>query len=101
MCPFIHALPEVLLFFHRQMDRLQACRATTPLISPGTFRTLDKQQMATLILTIGMGIGRFSALMAVGDDLSADAFAQPVVKNKVLTPEFILQSLLFHHIRIM
>src|ERR1700722_8658890 len=80
------------------MDRLLAGRAATTLIFLRTGRTLDEQQMTTLIPAIGMHICRLPTLMTVRDDLSADALTHPVVKYKILPPELILQSLFPHRI---
>ena len=57
---------------------------------------LNKQQMAAIIQAVGMRIAGRSALVALTDNIIADAFPEPVVEYKVLTPEFVGQMLLLH-----
>ena len=57
--------------------------------------------MAAFILTIGMSVCRLITLMAFCNDLIGDPFAQPVVKDKILSVEFIFNAFLFYCISIM
>ena len=100
MRPLVDPLPKLLLLLHRQMYRLLANRAATPLIGSRTVRTLDKQQVTALIPAIRMGVCRLTALVTTGDDLPADPFPKTIVKDKVLAPELVLQPLLLHLIGI-
>lgn len=101
MHALVDALSQYNLFFQRQVDRIQTGGTAAALVFRGTCCALNKEQMTALVLTIGMRIGRLSALVATGDDLPADPFPQPVVEYEVLASELILQSLFLHRIGIM
>src|ERR1700754_3368722 len=50
--------------------------------------------MTTLVPAVRMSVRRLAALVTAGDDLPADPFPQTIVKDKVLSPELVLQPLL-------
>src|ERR1700744_2632977 len=91
-CPDDGFMPFPPLGLGKQQG-IAAVGTAAALIKHRAFGTLDKQQMAPVIAAIGMGSGRPAALMALRDDLAADPLAHPVVENKVLPLEFILQPL--------
>src|SRR5258708_38468393 len=82
------------------MDRLLAGRAAASFIPGRTFLTLDKEQVTAFSAAIGVGIGRFAALVTAGDDLPADTFAEAIVKDKILALELVFQPFLLYHVRI-
>src|SRR6476661_2838958 len=57
--------------------------------------------MTGFIGTIGMGITKTAALMAMAYNFIANHLSQPAVEYKVLAPEFVVQVLLFHLIGIL
>src|SRR5260221_14637235 len=74
--------------------------AAASFISNGTFITLNKQKMTAIIFTIGMGISRFSALVAFCNNIFCDSFTQPVVKNKILSYKFTWKAFFLYLLRI-
>ncbi len=60
------------------------------------FFALNKQQVTTIIGTIRMRIGGFTALMAFGDYFRSNALAQAVVEHKVLSYELAIEPLFFY-----
>ena len=59
----------------------QFTAATVKLL--GTGRALDEQQMATVVFTVGMGIARRTALVALGNNVFRDTLTHTLVKDKV------------------
>src|SRR6185312_7283429 len=78
-----------------------AFRAAAAIIFCSTFCALNKQQVASAVFAIGMGIGMLAALVAAGDYFPGNRFAQTVVEQKVLSAEFIFKSSFPHCIGIM
>lgn len=50
--------------------------------------------MTAIILTVGVIVARFAALMAPGNDIVCDPLAQPFIENKVLSLKLQRKSLL-------
>jgi hypothetical protein len=94
----VFSLAQFFLFFLREVINFLAGNAATPFIFDCTFRALNKQQVAGIILTIRMGIGRFAALMAVSYYFTCNGFTKPLIENEIFSPKFILQSLFFNGI---
>jgi hypothetical protein len=44
--------------------------------------------MTTIVQTIGVIVARFSALMALRNDIVGNSFAQTMVENEILSDEF-------------
>ncbi len=47
--------------------------------------------MATVVGAVGVGVTRFAALVAVGNNLPVYAFAQPFVEHKIFADKFRLE----------
>jgi hypothetical protein len=89
---FSYAFSYGFLLFQWQMDHFLArCTATT-LIFLSAFFTLNKQEMATLIGTVGMIIGRFPTLVTTSNNLFSYSLSQAVVEHEILTLEFIRKA---------
>ncbi len=57
-----------------------------PLYFFRAYWTLNKQQVAAIIFTVGMAVARRAALVAMRDNLIRYTFAHPLVKNKNFLP---------------
>ena len=88
---FIDAFPPALLFFDRQLNKVKAFLTAGALHRLPALFTLDEQQVTSRIGTIDMRIARLTTLMALRNDIRADTFAQPVVKNEILPDKLIGQ----------
>ena len=56
--------------------------------------------MAKIIGAVGVLVARSAALMALGDDVWADAFAQALVEDEIFADEFVGKILFPHLARI-
>jgi len=101
MRAFIDAFPQLLLLGLGKVDGLLAGRAAAAVIPGGTVGALNKKEVAGLIAAVGMGVGGAAALVTAGNDLLADALSQAIVKDKVLAPELVFQSLFLYGVGIM
>jgi hypothetical protein len=63
---------------------------TTVTVFLATTRALNKQQITSKILTIGMGIAGFATLMTLRNNLGRNMLSKALVKHKVLAMELIL-----------
>ena len=79
---------QFFLFFNRQVVDFLTFWGAAVLVQGPAFLTLDEEQVAILIGAVGMGIAGFSALVALGDYVTGDAFTYTLVKNKVFPQEF-------------
>src|SRR6187402_612194 len=52
--------------------------------------------MASIILTIGVIVARFSALVALRNNIVCNSFAQAIIKNKILSNELAFQTFCFN-----
>ncbi len=60
----------------------------------GTFLTLNEEEVAHDVGAFDMGVAGLAALVTVGDDLVADAFAHALVEDEVLAAKLVQQALL-------
>src|SRR6185503_4592058 len=51
--------------------------------------------MTGIVHTVHMCIGRLAALMAMSNDLVGNSLSQTLIKNKILTVKFYVQSFFF------
>lgn len=65
-----------------------------------TRAALNEEDMTGIIGAVDMVITRGSTLVAVGDHILADSFAQPFIKHKVFANKQIGQTQVFHIMRI-
>jgi hypothetical protein len=66
---FINTGSQFLLLLNWQMDHGLALFAATTVILFFAFIALDKKQVAGVVYTVYMCVGRFAALVAMGNDL--------------------------------
>ncbi len=62
----------------------------------GASHTLNEEQVAHIIGAVVMAIARLSALVTNTDHFVADALAQTLIKDKILSDESIVQAFLLH-----
>ena len=74
-----------MLLVCREVNKVKAVLATGTFHFFFTLITLDKKKVAGIINTVNMSISRFAALVAVGDHVGADAFAEPLVEHEILS----------------
>jgi len=80
-----------LLFFFRKLNEGIAGFTAAPAIFFCAGRTLDEEQMTGTVDAVGMGIAGVAALVTNRYHIITDAFAQAIVKYKVLAYENIIQ----------
>ena len=59
----------------------------------GTRATLNKEQMTGFVAAVGVVVVGLPALVALGNNIGTDAFAQPLIKNKIFADKLIGQVL--------
>ena len=69
--------------FPRQLQLFAANLAAAPFKLGGAARALNEQQMAAVVLAVGVGVARRTALMAVGDHIVGDALAHALIEHEV------------------
>src|SRR5688572_28680976 len=77
-----------LLFLKGQVNHVDTGWCTAVFHLHFTFITLNKQQVAIIIGTIGVIVAWLTALMAFGNDIFRNPFAQALIKNKIFPDEF-------------
>src|SRR5690606_21291645 len=82
------------LFFFWQVMFFYTGIATATVILSSTSGTLDEQQVAAVIFTVGMHVAGLPALVALGNDIVGDALTQALVKHKVFSDKLQGQVLL-------
>ena len=85
----VYLLAELSLFLYRQMDELYTLLTAAAFIFFLAGITLDEQQMTGFIGAIDMGITGRITLVAIGNDIIADAFSHPLIKDEILANKFI------------
>ena len=85
---------ELFLFGGGQLEYRIAFIAAAAVVLRGTVFALDEQQVTAVVLAVGMCIAGFAALVAVADDIVCNAFAEALIKYKVLAFEFVGDALL-------
>src|SRR5690242_13575434 len=90
--PFVYPFTQPFLFFRGKRDNLHAFFTAAAIIFFSALLTLNKQQVASFVLTVGMPVAGPSALVAMTDDLLSHPFSQPFIKYKVLPEEFIFYT---------
>ena len=98
--PFVHPASSYFLLFFGQVDKIITFRTAGGLHFFPAVITLNKEQVTGIIHTVYMGVCRFSALVTMGNDFISHSFSQSLVKNKILSMEFVFQSTRFYLVHI-
>ena len=62
--------------------------ATAAFILRGAFRTLNEQQVAAIVLAVGVGVAGGAAIVALGYYIFRDALTEALIEHKVLSLDF-------------
>jgi hypothetical protein len=77
------------------MYHFQALVGTTILHFVFAFITLDKKQMAGIVFAISMSISSRTTLVTNRNNIPRNSLAPTLIKNKILSYKFIIESLFF------
>lgn len=86
---------QLSLFSYGQLNEFLTLCRTTIVEGCGAFFTLDEEDVASFVGAIELSVRGFTTLVAVGDDVLADAFTQALVEDEVFAEVFILQAQCF------
>ena len=88
MLPFIYSFAQLLLFFQWKLVNRAAFHAAAAMVFYSAIITLNKKQVAAVVLAVGMCIAGLAADVALGKDIPCNALTKAVVEDKVLPLEF-------------
>ena len=71
------------------MDKILAFLAAAIFIFFPAIIALNKQKVTGVIYAVYVGIGRFTTLVTIGNDLIGDPLSQPLIKDKILSMKFV------------
>ena len=91
----VDTLSDFLLLVFRQLNDLSAFVGAASVVFLLTRIALNKEQMATIVLTVRVIIARIATLMTYRNDIFCYPFAKALIKHKILTDESIFQSVFF------
>src|SRR5690606_14740600 len=92
---FKFAFTDFTLFFYGKLINILTFGSAASAVLFSTGITLNKQQVAIIIFTVGMLITFVAALMASADHIFRNPLTKPFIKNKVLSNKSRLQFFTF------
>lgn len=81
----------------RQLSKFPTSSRATGVVLLAASVALDEEEVAKIIGAVGVRVARSAALMASGDDVGADAFAQALVEDEIFADELV-GKILFPHL---